>query len=104
MNFDLVVIARNILLFMPAFLFALVVHEYAHAWMANKFGDTTSEWSGRLTMNPAAHIDPLGTIILPLVSIASGMHVFFGWAKPVPIDPRQFSNYRKGLFWVAFAG
>ncbi|MGZ3692987.1 MAG: site-2 protease family protein [Bdellovibrionota bacterium] len=104
MNFDPVEIIRNILLFMPAFLFALVVHEYAHAWMASKFGDNTSEWQGRLTMNPLAHIDPIGTILLPLICIASGIHLFFGWAKPVPIDPRQFSSYRKGLFWVAFAG
>lgn len=104
MNFDLVEILRNIVLFMPAFLFALVIHEYAHAWMATRYGDNTSEWSGRLTMNPAAHIDPIGTILLPMASIAFGWHLFFGWAKPVPIDPRQFSHYRKGLFWVSFAG
>lgn len=104
MNFDFVEILRNLLTFMPAFLFALVVHEYAHAWMASKFGDTTSEWSGRLTMNPAAHIDPIGTLAFPMISIALGSSIFFGWAKPVPIDPRQFSSYRKGLFWVAFAG
>ncbi|MGE3260780.1 MAG: site-2 protease family protein [Bacteriovoracia bacterium] len=104
MNFDPVEIFRNILIFMPAFLFALVVHEYAHAWMATKFGDNTSEWSGRLTMNPTAHIDPLGTLIFPIASIAMGSHIFFGWAKPVPINPSLFSSYRKGLFWVAFAG
>ena len=94
---------QRIAIMMPVFLFALVVHEYAHAWVANKFGDNTSEWQGRLTLNPAAHIDPIGTIALPMISIVFG-GIFFGWAKPVPIDPRLFSNYRKGLFWVAFAG
>ncbi len=89
---------------MPAFLMALVVHEFAHAWMAEKFGDKTSEWQGRLTLNPAAHIDVFGTIVFPLISIISGANIFFGWAKPVPINPNLFSNYRKGLFWVSFAG
>jgi Zn-dependent protease len=101
---DLNTIIRNIVTFMPAFLLALVVHEFAHAWMANRFGDTTSELSGRLTLNPAAHIDPFGTIAFPLLSIVTGASVFFGWAKPVPIDASQFSHYRKGLFWVSFAG
>ncbi len=101
---DLNQILQNVATFMPAFLLALVVHEYGHAWMAARFGDKTSEWSGRLTLNPAAHIDPLGTIAFPLLSIALGSSIFFGWAKPVPIDPSRFSHYRKGLFWVAFAG
>lgn len=89
---------------MPALLFALVFHEYAHAWVANKWGDGTAEWSGRLTLNPAAHIDLFGTIIFPILSIALNAGFFFGWAKPVPIDPRRFKNYRKGLFWVSAAG
>lgn len=104
MNSDLTTVLQNILIFMPAFLIALVVHEYGHAWMATRFGDRTSEWSGRLTLNPVAHMDPFGTILFPMLSIVSGAPIFFGWAKPVPIDPRQFSNYRKGLFWVSFAG
>ena len=97
-------IIQRIVIFMPTFMMALVVHEYAHAWMAKRHGDTSSEWAGRLTLNPAAHIDPIGTIVFPMISIALGTSIFFGWAKPVPIDPRQFRNYRKGLFWVAFAG
>jgi Zn-dependent protease len=104
MDFNAAEIIRNIATFMPAFLIALVVHEYAHAWMAHRFGDTTSEYMGRLTLNPAAHIDPLGTIAFPLLSIVTGSSIFFGWAKPVPIDTARFSNYRKGLFWVSFAG
>ncbi len=97
-------IIQRVVIFMPAFILALVVHEYAHAWMAKRHGDTSSEWAGRLTFNPAAHIDPLGTIVFPMISVVLGSSIFFGWAKPVPIDPRQFKNYRKGLFWVAFAG
>lgn len=89
---------------MPAFLLALVVHEFAHAWMASYFGDKSAESQGRLTMNPAAHMDPFGTVLFPLLSIATGASIFFGWAKPVPIDTRNFTNYRKGMFWVSAAG
>jgi Zn-dependent protease len=95
---------QNVAVFFPAFLIALVVHEFAHAWMATRFGDKTSEWSGRLTLNPVAHMDLFGTVIFPLMSILMGSHIFFGWAKPVPINPNQFSSYRKGLFWVSSAG
>lgn len=94
---------QEIAITFPAFLLALVVHEFAHAWMATRYGDQTAAWSGRLTLNPLAHIDPIGTVLLPLMGIAFG-GLMFGWAKPVPIDPRQFSHYRRGLFWVAFAG
>lgn len=104
MSSDGVEIIQRIAIFMPTFLFALVVHEYGHAWMATRFGDNTSAWSGRLTLNPMAHIDLFGTILFPLFSIVMGTNIFFGWAKPVPINPNKFSNYRKGLFWVAFAG
>lgn len=104
MEFDIASIVQRVVTFMPAFLLALVVHEYAHAWMAHRFGDTTSEYSGRLTLNPLVHMDPLGTVAFPLLSIATGASILFGWAKPVPIDPSRFSHYHKGLFWVAFAG
>jgi Zn-dependent protease len=104
MDFNVAEIVQRIVTFMPAFLIALVVHEYAHAWMAYRWGDETSEWSGRLTLNPVAHMDPFGTIAFPLLSIIMGSSIFFGWAKPVPIDPSRFRNYKKGLFWVSFAG
>lgn len=94
---------RNIVTLFPAFLLSLVVHEFAHAWTAKRFGDSTSEWSGRLTLNPVVHMDLFGTVVFPLISIVFG-GIFFGWARPVPIDTRQFRNYRSGLFWVAFAG
>ena len=99
---DSSIILRIVTIF-PALLIALVLHEYAHAWMARRYGDLTASWSGRLTLNPVAHIDPLGTIVFPLVGIALGGFIF-GWAKPVPIDPSRFRHFRKGLFWVAFAG
>jgi Zn-dependent protease len=65
-------------------LLSLTVHEWAHAWSANKLGDDTAEREGRLTLNPIAHIDPLGTILLPLIGVP------FGWAKPVPVNPARF--------------
>ncbi len=88
---------------LPGFLLAIVVHEWAHGYMAKVFGDDTAERSGRLTLNPAAHIDPMGTIIFPLIGLSLGGMVF-GWAKPVPVDVRKLSNYKKGIFWVSFAG
>lgn len=97
-------IVQRVCIIMPALLMALVFHEYAHAWVARKWGDGTAQWSGRLTLNPMAHIDPMGTIVFPLISIIFNAGFFFGWAKPVPIDPRQFRDFRKGLFWVACAG
>ena len=87
----------------PGFLLAISFHEYAHAWAANKFGDPTAKSMGRLTLNPAAHYDMFGTIILPLVLAAFNMGIF-GYAKPVPVDARHFKNYRKSIFWVSFAG
>ncbi|HXH29494.1 MAG TPA: site-2 protease family protein [Bacteriovoracaceae bacterium] len=82
---------------------AIVIHEASHAWMANKFGDPTAKNQGRLTLNPAAHYDPWGTIFFPLLAAVTNF-AMIGWAKPVPIEVRNFKNYRSGLFWVSFAG
>jgi Zn-dependent protease len=87
----------------PGFLLAIVVHEWAHGYMAKLFGDDTAERSGRLTLNPAAHIDMMGTVIFPLLGVAIG-GMAFGWAKPVPVNTRNFRNMTKGIFWVSFAG
>lgn len=87
----------------PGFLLAIVVHELAHAYVAYRFGDSTAVMSGRMTLNPQPHIDPFGTLILPLIGAALG-GVMFGWAKPVPVNAARFKNYRHGLFWVSFAG
>ncbi len=88
---------------LPVFLFAIVVHEASHAYMALRFGDSTAQSMGRLTLNPIAHYDLVGTIIFPLVGVLLGGSMF-GWAKPVPVDARRFKNMRSGIFWVSFAG
>jgi Zn-dependent protease len=93
----------NIAQSLPGFLLAIVVHEAAHAWMAERFGDMTAKNLGRLTLNPAAHYDVWGTIFLPLLGAMTGGFII-GYARPVPIDPRNFKNWRKGIFWVSFAG
>lgn len=84
-------------------LFAMVLHEYAHGWVAEKCGDSTARLQGRLTVNPLAHIDPLGTVILPLMCLLMGSFLF-GWAKPVPIDLRNMRQPRRDMALVAAAG
>lgn len=86
------------------FLLALSFHEFAHGWMARRHGDNTAEMMGRLTMNPVAHMDILGTVVLPVAAIVFGSHIFFGWAKPVPVNERNLKNPRKSMFWIAVAG
>ncbi|MEO6545432.1 MAG: site-2 protease family protein [Nitrospiraceae bacterium] len=85
-------------------LFAMVLHEYAHGWVAYRCGDSTAKLQGRLTMNPLAHIDPFGTIILPLICLAIPGSFFLGWAKPVPVDPRCMHQPRRDMALVAAAG
>ena len=94
----------KIFLFYLPLLFSLCVHEFAHGWTAKKLGDLTAFYRGRLTLNPIAHMDYLGTLILPLIFLFTNSPIFFGWAKPVPVDPRAFQNPKKDMFWVAFAG
>ncbi len=84
-------------------LFAIVLHEYAHGWVAGRCGDSTAKLQGRLTVNPLAHIDPLGTVILPLMCVLFGSFLF-GWAKPVPVDPRHLRQPRRDMALVAAAG
>ncbi len=84
-------------------LFAMVLHEFAHGWAAEKCGDSTAKLQGRLTVNPLAHIDPFGTVILPLMCLLLGSFLF-GWAKPVPIDPRNMHQPRRDMALVAAAG
>jgi Zn-dependent protease len=85
-------------------LFAMVLHEYAHGWVADRCGDPTAKLQGRLTMNPLAHIDPFGTIILPLLCLLMPGGFLLGWAKPVPIDPRNMGRPRRDMALVAAAG
>lgn len=86
------------------FFFSVMVHEFAHGWIAYKLGDDTAKFSGRLTLNPLAHIDLIGTIILPLFLLISGSGVIFGWAKPVPINFWNLRNPRRDIIWVGLAG
>ncbi len=90
-------------MFVP-FLFALCVHEYAHGLVAKWRGDSTAESLGRLNLNPMSHADPIGTFMLPIMAIAFSSPLFFGWAKPVPVDVRQLKNPRVDMFWIALAG
>ncbi len=100
---DFAQIGEKISLIYVPFLFALCFHEWAHAWMARRLGDLTAERMGRLTLNPTAHMDPLGTVVFPMIAIISG-GFFFGWAKPVPVNERNLSHPRKDMFWIALAG
>lgn len=93
----------NVLLLVPVFLFSLCVHEFAHAWVATIRGDSTPREAGRLTLQPWAHADLVGTILLPIACIYYSLP-FFGWAKPVPVDARQMKYGRKDMALVAFAG
>jgi Zn-dependent protease len=89
---------------LPILLFSIVVHEVAHGWMALKLGDSTARDSGRLTLNPIPHIDPIGSIVIPLLSYLSAGSVFIAWAKPVPINPINFKNFRRDDILVSIVG
>ena len=84
-------------------LFAITVHEAAHGWAARRLGDPTAWAQGRVTLNPIAHIDPFGTIILPLLLALARMPAF-GWAKPVPVNPYNLRHPRRDNLWISFAG
>jgi Zn-dependent protease len=84
-----------ILLAIPL-LYSIIIHEVAHGWVADKMGDSTARWMGRLTLDPRRHLDPMGTIMLFIFG--------FGWAKPVPVNFNNLRNYRKGLIFVSAAG
>ena len=92
MSFD----PKSILLFAIAILYALTIHEFFHAWTANKLGDPTAKMQGRLTLNPLAHLDPVGTICFIIAH--------FGWGKPVPVNPGYFKHPRRDDVLVSAAG
>lgn len=93
-----------ILISIAIFLIAVTFHEYAHGWMANRFGDSTARLLGRLTLNPLAHLDPIGSVVLPFLLIVTRSPVVFGWAKPVPVDVRSLRNPKEDMIWVGLAG
>jgi Zn-dependent protease len=86
-----------------AFLFAISVHESAHAWTANRYGDPTATMLGRVTLNPLRHIDPVGTVLLPVIAMFSGFPMI-GWAKPTPVDTRNFKEPVKADIMTSVAG
>ncbi|MFY7930272.1 MAG: site-2 protease family protein [Oligoflexus sp.] len=95
--------AANVVNMMIALIISLTFHEAAHALVARLHGDRTAQYEGRLTLNPVPHIDPVGTLIFPMVGAMLGGFIF-GWAKPVPVDSRHFKNQKRGNILVAFAG
>jgi len=97
-------LALSFIINLPALFVALVVHEYAHGFVAHKLGDNTAKFMGRLTFNPFAHIDPFGTIILPLMLILTRSPIVFGYAKPVPVNFYNLRNPKKDMIWVGLAG
>ena len=95
---------QKIAIYALPLLFAITVHEAAHGYAAQRLGDRTAQMLGRLTLNPIKHIDPLGTVLVPLLLLISGAGFIFGWAKPVPVSPRNFKNPGKDMALVAAAG
>ncbi len=87
---------RELVINIPVFLLALTIHEYAHGWVADRLGDRTARLQGRLSLNPLAHLDPIGTLAIVLIG--------FGWAKPVPVDYRYLQNPRRDMMLIAAAG
>ncbi|MEW6087978.1 MAG: site-2 protease family protein [bacterium] len=88
---------------LPVLLFAVIVHECAHGWTAEKFGDPTARIMGRLTLNPLPHIDPIGTILLPVILAMANLPVI-GMAKPVPVNFQNLRNPKKDILWVGISG
>ena len=86
------------------FFMAIVIHEFSHGWCAYKLGDPTAKYAGRLTLNPLAHIDPFGTVLLPLLLTLMHSQVIFGWAKPVPINFWNLRHPRRDIILVGLAG
>lgn len=96
-------IIQKIAVWAVPILFAISMHEVAHGWVASFFGDQTAKLTGRLSLNPLRHVDLLGTIIVPLLMLLVS-NIIFGWAKPVPVDPRNLRNPRRDMAFVAIAG
>src|SRR6266403_6356777 len=94
---------QQFILYMVALVFSLSVHESAHAWMSNRFGDDLARLQGRISLNPAAHVDPIGTLLFPAIAFFTGAPLI-GWAKPTPVNPLRWREKRKANFWVSIAG
>ena len=95
---------QTLLIWVIPVLLAITLHEAAHGWTASKFGDHTARMMGRVTLNPVKHIDPVGTVIVPLALLIMSTGFIFGWAKPVPINFNALRSPKSGMIWVALAG
>lgn len=91
------------ILYMVALIFSLSVHESAHAWTSDRFGDDLARLQGRISLNPASHVDPIGTLLFPAIAFFTGAPLI-GWAKPTPVNPLKWRNKRVANFWVSAAG
>ncbi len=89
--------------FMVALIFSLSVHESAHAWMSNRFGDDLARLQGRISLNPISHVDPIGTLLFPAIAFFTGAPLI-GWARPTPVNPLKWRDKRVANFWVSIAG
>jgi Zn-dependent protease len=102
-------IVQTVAVYIIPLIFAITLHEAAHAFVAHKYGDNTAKLLGRLSLNPMHHVDPFGTVVFPLISIvlgamSGGAGFIFGWAKPVPINFSKLKSPKKDLLWIALAG
>jgi Zn-dependent protease len=107
MDFEITEFVGRLIIFLIVLLLSISIHEAGHAWMSYKFGDDTAYLLGRVTLNPIAHTDPIGTLLLPIIgfiSVASGGISLIGWGKPCPVNPRNWANYKVANFWVSIAG
>lgn len=101
----------HLVIFLVNLVLAISIHEAAHAWTSLKWGDDTAYLLGRVTLNPVSHTDPIGTLLIPIAAFifgaiggALGQIPLIGWGKPTPVNPRKWSDYKKGNFWVSIAG
>ncbi|MBA3334446.1 MAG: site-2 protease family protein [Acidobacteria bacterium] len=108
---DVAQLVSHLIIYMVVLLLAISAHEAAHAWMSHKFGDNTAYMLGRVTLNPVAHTDPIGTLLIPIISFvlgamggALGNIPLIGWGKPTPVNPRNWTNYKTANVMVSIAG
>ena len=108
-DINIVNLLSHLIIYMVVLLLAISCHEAGHAWVSYKFGDDTAYMLGRVTLNPVAHTDPIGTLLIPIVAfilgnVAGGAIPLIGWGKPTPVNPRKWTNYRWGNVMVSIAG
>ena len=110
-DIDLVNLVSNLIIYMVVLIFAISAHEASHAWMSHKYGDDTAYLLGRVTLNPISHTDPIGTLLLPILSFvfgaiggALGAIPLIGWGKPTPVNPRNWTKFKQANVMVSIAG